>query len=167
VAKRHTHPEVDEIRELPLLLTREIPEKWQDQNGHVNVSFYMDIYNDSGWPLLDLIGVDQRYFSDRKLGLVDLDNHIRYISELHVGDRVSVYGQFFSCDAKRVHGAIFVVNDGKDLLASTIEFLSLSIDLEKRRSTEIPADIAVQLHDRIRAQRQLDWTASPCMSLAR
>jgi len=167
VSKRHTHPEVDAIRELPLLLTQVIPEKWQDQNGHVNVSFYMDIYNASGWPLLDLIGVDHRYFSDRKLGLVDLDNHIRYISELHVGDRVSVYGQFHSCDAKRVHGAIFIVNDSKDLLASTIEFLSLSIDLEKRRSTEIPEDIAERLSLRIREQRQLDWTATPCMSLAR
>ncbi len=167
MAKRHTHPDVDAIRELPLLLTQVIPAKWQDQNGHVNVSFYMDIYNDSGWPLLDLIGVDQRYFSDRKLGLVDLDNHIRYISELHVGDRVSVYGQFLACDAKRVQGVIFIVNDGKDQLASTIEFLSLSIDLEKRRSAAIPADISVQLNDRIRTQRQLDWTASPCMSLAR
>jgi acyl-CoA thioesterase FadM len=165
--KRYAHPEVDAIRELPLLLTQVIPAKWQDQNGHVNVSFYMDIYNASGWPLLDLIGVDQSYFSERKLGLVDLDNHIRYISELHVGDRVSIYGQFFSCDAKRVHGAIFVVNDGKDLLASTIEFLSISIDLEKRRSTEIPEDIAERLKKRIREQRQLDWAASPCMSLAR
>ena len=159
------YPDTSAIRELPALASQVIPERWEDQNGHVNVSFYMAIYNDSGWPMLDLIGIDERYFSERKMGLVDLDNHIRYLKELHVGDQVTAYGRFFAQDEKRIQGMVFVVNDDKDELASTIEFLSINIDLRERRSAAIPDDVAARLKAIINEHQKLSWTVPACMSI--
>ena len=133
MTRRHAYPDVEAIRELPALISQVIPARWQDQNGHINVSFYMALYNESGWPMFDLIGVDESYFTQRKMGFVDLGNHISYLNELHIGDRVTAYGRFFGHDRKRMHGMVLTVNDDTNRLASTIEFLAISMDLEQRR----------------------------------
>ena len=166
VPERPSLPGVNAIRELPALESQIISARWKDQNDHINVGYYMALYNDSGWPMLKLIGVDQRYFTERKMGLVDLDNHLRYSSELHVGERVTAYGRFLAHDTKRVQGMVFVVNDDKDVLACTIEFLSINIDLQKRRSTEFPQDIAARLAAITSEHRRLDWCIETCTSLA-
>lgn len=165
MTNQHRYPDTNAIRELPELASQVIPERWEDQNGHVNVGFYMALYNQSGWPMLDLIGVDERYFTKRKLGLVDLDNHIRYLKELHVGDRVTAYGRFFAQDEKRMHGMVFIVNDKTKMLASTIEFLSICIDLRKRKPAAIPDDVAAGLKAMINAHQKLSWTMPTCMSI--
>lgn len=161
----HSYPDTNAIRELPALTSQVIPEQWEDQNGHINVSFYMSLYNESGWPMLNLIGIDESYFTKRKMGLVDLDNHIRYLRELHVGDRVTAYGRFFAQDEKRMHGMVFIVNDDTKMLASTIEFLSISIDLRKRKPASIPDDVAAKLRAIINAHQTLSWTVPTCMSI--
>lgn len=164
--KKH-YPDISAIRELPELTSQVIPERWQDQNGHINVSFYMALYNDSGWPLFDLVGIDERYFTERKMGFVDLDNHIHYLKELHVGDHVTTYGKFLANDDKRIHGMVFVINDSTNALAATIEYLSINFDLRKRRAVAIPADIAAELATMNNAHQNLGWTVPTCMSIAR
>lgn len=158
-------PDTKVIRELPALASFVIPERWQDQNGHVNVSFYMSMYMEAGWPMFDLIGIDESYFGERQMGFVDLENHFRYLSELHVGDRVTAYGRYLSHDAKRVHGVVLVVNDDTDVLASTIEFLAISMDLRKRRAAAIPRDIAARISEVTRAHRALEWTVPTRLSI--
>ena len=160
-----SYPDTNAIRELPALTSQGIPERWEDQNGHVNVGFYMAIYNDSGWPMLDLIGIDERYFKERRMGLVDLDNHLRYLNELHIGDKVTAYGRFFANDEKRMHGMVFVVNDSRNALASTIEFLSINIDLRQRKSAAITGDVGARLKTIISAHQKLGWTVPTCMSI--
>jgi acyl-CoA thioester hydrolase len=166
MANRRVVPDVNAIRELPVLASQVIPAEWEDQNGHVNVGFYMTLYNKTGWPLFDLIGIDERYFSARRMGIVDLDNHIRYLNELHVGDRVTAYGRFLAHDSKRLHGMVFVVNDETDVLSSTIEFLSINIDLDARKATPVPDDVAARLRALTETHQTLSWTVPACMSIS-
>ncbi len=160
-----TLPGVDSIRELPVLMSQVVSKKWEDQNGHINVGYYMALYNDSGWPMVDLIGIDESYFTERKMGLVDFDNHLRYFSELHVGERVTTYGRFTAHDKKRIQGMMYVVNDDKNQLACSIEFMSICFDLEKRRSALIPDDIFVRLAAVTSQHQQLSWSTKTCTSL--
>ncbi len=158
-------PGVEQIRELPALLSQKISADWEDINGHINVGYYMSVYNESGWPMMEQIGIDRRYFEERHLGLVDLDNHLRYASELHVGEQVSAHGRFLSYDNKRIHGVLYVVNDDKNRLACSIEFLSINFDLKLRRSTVIPDDIAAHLAAISAKHSQLAWAPETCKSL--
>jgi len=160
-----TFPDTHAIRELPALATIDIPEKWQDQNGHVNVSFYMAMYLESGWPMFKLFGVDESYFDERQMGFVDLENHFRYLSELHTGNRITAYGRFLAHDTKRIHGIVFAVNDDAGVLASTIEFLAISMDLRTRRAAEIPRDIAARLAEVTTAHRLLSWEVPARLSI--
>lgn len=162
---RNAYPPVDAIRKLPLLGNDVIPKEWEDVNGHVNVSYYLSVYNNMGWSMFDQIGVTERYFSERKMGFVDLENHTRYLSELHVGNRVSAYGRYVAQDAKRVQGMVFIVNDSIDALAASIEFVAISMDLQRRRAAAIPDDIADNLAAVIRAHDAGDWAAPTAMRL--
>lgn len=159
------YPDIEAIRELPVLTSQVIPARWEDQNGHINVSFYMGLYNESGWPMFGLIGVDEGYFRQRRMGFVDLANHITYLNELHVGERVTAYGRFFGHDSKRMHGMVLTVNDDTNKLASTIEFLAISMDLEQRRVAPVPDDIAARLAVVTKAHEALGWTVPTCMSV--
>ena len=125
----------------------------------------MSMYLESGWPMFNLIGVEESYFRERQMGFVDLENHFRYLSELHVGDRVTVYGRFLAHDEKRIHGIVLAVNDDTDVLASTIEFLAISMDLQTRRAARIPRDIAARLADATRKDQQLAWTVPTRLSM--
>ena len=65
-----------------------------------------------------------------------------------------------------MHGMVFIVNDDTATLASTIEFLSIGMDLRKRRPAAIPGDVAARLGTIIDAHQRLDWTVPTCMSIA-
>jgi len=157
--ERNSIPDTDKIRELPALATKVISEQWEDQNKHVNVGFYMALYNEAGWAMLNLIGIDQSYFSEQQMGIVDLENHIRYLDELHVGDRVSAYCRYLDYDEKRLQGIVFIVNETTNKLASTIEFLAISMDLQRRKVAELPDNIAARLADVTNTHQQFEWMA--------
>ena len=157
-----TPPTTEEVRELSHLMQVTIPPDWEDENGHVNVQFYMTLYEQGGRPLMDILGMDDAYFSERRLGVFDLEHHISYFSEIHVGDSVSIYARLVDRNDKRFHGIVFVVNDSRDQLASALEFISSGADLEARRTAPFPDDIAAALDSVIAEHRRLTWDAPVC-----
>ena len=162
---RREYPTVEQIRELPKLGSETVPAKWEDVNGHANVGYYLSVYNNMGWSMFGQIGVSEDYFRQRRLGFVDLENHTRYLSELHVGDAVSAYGRYLAHDAKRVHGMVFIVNDDAAALACSIEFLAIGIDLERRRAAEIPDDVRRRLAALTDGPDAPGWAVPTCMTL--
>jgi len=149
MSKRHKHPTIEQVRELPALLNEIIPARWEDDNGHVNVTYYMDLYNRAGWPMFDLLGINEDYFNKRKMGIVDLENHIRYFRELHVGNNVSVHCRLIAYDQKKFHGMMIVTNNNTEEIAATVEFLALSVDLSMRKSAPIPGDVVDGLKNQV------------------
>lgn len=154
------------VTELPELWTARIPADWQDLNGHVNVRHYVEMYDLAGWRMLDLIGIDERHFRVERRGLFDLEHHIWYLAELHVGDAVSVHVRFVARGRKLFHGVMFVVNRSRGEVASALEFLSASADLDSRTTVPIPASVAGHMDRLIRAHTALGWAAPRCGTIA-
>ena len=163
---RQQQPSAAQVRQLSPLGQHTVPEDWQDYNGHVNVRHYMTLYEIAGWPMFSLLGIDEDYFSERRLGIFDLEHHIYYLNELHVGDRVSLYGRFIARSAKRLHGMMFVVNDSRDLLSSSLEYVSSGANLEKRRTEAFPEDIGARIDELIGESDQLSWRAPICGAIS-
>ena len=159
---QRSFPTAAEVRQLPILTKQLIPPEWEDQNGHVNVQFYLALYEMSGWPLLESLGIDRSYFEERRLGIFDLEHHIRYLNELHVGDAVTLHGRMLSRNDKRMHGMLFIVNDERHVLAATLEYVASSANLLERRTDAFPGDVAERLDALIEADRQLSWPAPVC-----
>ena len=152
-------PTVAQIDELPSLMERVIPPEWEDLNGHVNVRHYLELYDAASWPMLAAIGLDEKVFLERRQGLFDLEHHLWYLSELHVGDKVTVHWRFIARSAKRFHGVMFVVNRTRGLLANAFEYVSTGADLEARRTAPLPAEFAAYLDRMIAEHSRLAWPA--------
>ena len=155
-------PTVECVRDLPAVLTMTVPADWQDHNGHVNVQHYLSVFDRAGWPLLKLIGIGPGYFRDERQGLFDLEHHIWYLAEMHVGDEISAHGRFLKRSDKRLHGLMFLVNVTRGRLASVLEYVSTGADLVSRRSAALPDAVKLRLDELIVAHDALGWPAPRC-----
>lgn len=138
-------PTLEQVRQLTRLMTKVIPPEFEDINGHVNIQHYLGMYDEAGWMFFQTIGIGESYFKEERKGIFDLEHHLHYVSELHVGDTVSVHGRLLARSAKRLHGVWFIVNDTREQLANTFEFVSTHSDLNLRRTAPFPDDLASSL----------------------
>lgn len=155
-------PVIAQVDELPALMETVIPPGWQDLNGHVNVRHYLELYDAASWPMLAEFGLDARAFVEQRRGLFDLEHHLWYLAEMHVGDTVTVHGRFIARTVKRFHGVMFIVNRTRGRLASVFEYLSTGADLDTRRTAALPPEFASRLDALIAGHARLDWPAPTC-----
>jgi acyl-CoA thioester hydrolase len=86
---------------------------------------------------------------------------LRYISELRLGDRYSVRVRFLSRTAKAIHVTGYLVNESRDTLANVMEVVSIHVNQETRRPTDIPDDVAAELDARITLGDGFGWPHMP------
>ena len=159
---RPTFPTVEQVQELPLLLRKDIPPEYEDYNGHMNIQYYYSIYDEAGMPFLEQFGLTSDYFSVERKGIFDLEHHLYYLAEVHVGDTVAVHSRLVARTAKRIHGIWFLVNETRGQLSNTFEFVSSHADLKARRTSPFGEDFATKLDAEIAKHQQLAWDAPIC-----
>jgi acyl-CoA thioester hydrolase len=154
-----TLPSYDEVAALPRLTQVVVPAEMGDANGHLNVRHHVALHDDGGWLHMAAFGFDPAAIEARRLNFFDLEHHIRYLDEVHVGDTVSTRYRTLGRTAKAVHLMSFLLDDSRRTLASTIEIVTVHVDLDTRRTVAIdPAD-AARLDARIEADGALPWPA--------
>lgn len=159
---RPSFPSVEQVRSLPHFLRQVIPPEFEDINGHVNIQHYLGLYDKAGWPFFALLGMDESYFNEERKGIFDLEHHLFYLAELHIGDEVAIHGRLVARSAKRLHGIWFIVNETRNQLSNTFEFVSTHADLETRRTSPFPDDLGGRLDAMITEHNKLDWPAPLC-----
>jgi acyl-CoA thioester hydrolase len=152
-------PTFEQVRQLPELARVRVPPDWQDMNGHVNVRHHLGMYDLTNDPLLGLLGISEQWVHAQRVGLFDLEHHIWYLHEVHVGEEVALFIRFTARDLKRAQGVVFLLNLVQQRLASAIEFLSIAAHLDTRRAVAMPDLVAGRLDDLILQQQALDWPA--------
>lgn len=152
-------PTLDQIRQLPELVRLRVPAEWEDMNGHVNVRHHLGMYDLTNDPLLELLGISEAWVRSQRVGLFDLEHHIWYQNEVHVGEEVALCIRFTARDVKRAQGVVFLFNLVQGRMASAIEFLSIAAHLDTRRAAPLPEIVASRLDDLIRQQQDLAWPA--------
>jgi acyl-CoA thioester hydrolase len=162
VNQPHQFPTIEQIRQLPVQLEKTIPSEWEDRNGHVNVQFYLTLYEEGGYEVLGDAEFIESYFREHEIGMFDFEHHLFYRAEIHVGDRVSTFNRVLDRNNKRFHGAYFIVNESRGKLACMVEYVTGCVSMKTRRTTEFPDDLdqmVINLHD---LHKQLDWQSPRC-----
>ena len=152
-------PTTAQVRELPELVRIRVPREWEDMNGHVNVQYHVAMYNECTDPILAMLGIDQEWVRTERVGLFDLEHHIWYQNEVHVGDEVGVHARFVVRNAKRMQGVVIMLNATRDCIASVIEFVCAAADLDARRTVTWPVRLAARLDAVIDEHESLAWPA--------
>lgn len=152
----------DDLEALPAFHTATIPEDYLDAMGHMNVRWYMVLFSEGVRELHAAIGMPPEYFDGGKNGTFALTQHIRYLAEVHVGQTVAIRSRFIGRTEKRLHVLHFMVNESTDRIAATMELLFSHADLETRRTSPFPDEIARQIDVRLEKHRKIGWEAPLC-----
>ena len=118
------------------LRTEPILPEWTDYNGHMNLAFYIHLF-DQGWDvLLDKFQMGGDSAKIEKRSTFAVESHTKYIKEVKQGDNVDINLLFLDRDSKKNDLSVrnFV---NCNYLAATTEVCSLYVNLETRRATEI------------------------------
>src|SRR5258706_6559947 len=153
---------LEKISGLAPLYRAVIPNTFRDENGHMNVRWYLHIFDEAGYPLVEMIGLTPEYHQEHGTGGFDLEHHIHYLKEVHVGDIVVVYARLLARSAKRIHYMLFMVNETRGTLASIFECVNSFADLTARRTAAYPKEISVQIDALLAQHGTLDWPAPTC-----
>lgn len=162
---RHGIPTAEQIREIPAALSAAVTARHIDDNGHMNVLHYLDLSSQAADVLMRELGVDESYRGDRRLGVFTAEHHLVYYSELRAGDPFTVYVRVLERSDKAMHLMTFLVDDKRDVLSNTLEIMLVHVDLEERRASPVPDDLAAALDRKIAAGNALTWPAPVCGSL--
>ena len=159
---RPVFPTIEQIRQLPVHLVMPVPSDWEDRNGHVNVQYYLTLYELGGYEVLEEIDLGADYLKQSQFGMFDFEHHLSFRAEIHVGDRVSTFNRLLAINQKRFHGMYFIVNDTRGELACTIEYLTAGVDLKTRRTCAFPDDLMKGLQVQLKRHQALPWPAPVC-----
>jgi acyl-CoA thioester hydrolase len=156
---RPLFPSPQQVRQLPLQLSMVVPRDWEDRNGHVNVQYYLRLYELGGYEILKHGELNEDLLRSHNFGLFDFEHHLFFRAEVHVGDKVSTYNRVLELNHKRMTGIYFIVNDTREQLACCVEYLSAGVDLATRRTAVFPEQIYRALERQLKRHQALDWPA--------
>jgi len=152
-------PTVAQVRLLPCFHRAEITHDHLDAMGHMNIRWYMALFDEAAWAFFAAFGMDERYFHERRGGGFALQHYIHYLAEVRLGDRVAIHARLLGYSAKRIHYMIFMINETQDRLASLVEALGAHADMETRRLSPFPPDLAENLARVLERDKASGWEA--------
>jgi len=130
-----------------ILKTEKVIKEWTDYNGHLNVAFYVRIFDIAADVMLDSFnmgGISAK--KDKKTTFV-AEMYTTYNQEVRLGEEVETHLTYVDHDKKRIHYRLSMFHKEKKYLAATNEVLSLYVDLEKRKVTEFDSDRIALMDD--------------------
>ena len=126
----------------PLCLHRgNIRPEWIDYNGHMNVAYYVLVFDHGTDALLDYLGMDAEYRERTGYSTYVLESHITYERELKEGEAFRVTAQLLDADAKRLHYFEQLYREADDTLCATTEIMLMHMDMATVRSAPMPEPV--------------------------
>ena len=119
-----------------LLKTTKIINDWTDYNGHMNLSYYILVFDKGAEVILSKFKMGEHSAKTTKKSTMVVETHTTYNNEVKQGDEVDIVLTYFDHDRKRLHFKLEMYEKSKQTLSATIEMLSLYIDLGQRKVAE-------------------------------
>ena len=129
-----------------LLTTKKIINDWTDYNNHMNLSYYILLFDMGAEQMLSKFKMGEQSAKTTKMSTMVVETHTTYNNEVKEGDEVEINLTFFDHDKKRLHFKMEMIEKSSKKLSATLEMLSLYIDLNKRKVAEFE-DEKVKLMD--------------------
>ena len=153
---------VDQLSSLPITKEATIVDEYLDSNRHVNVSWYLHLFNQATLGMQKWLGFNWRELKSEGASSFSLEGHIRYLAELFAGEHVTVRTRLISRSSKRLHYLHFMFNDDQQKLAATYEEIQAYMDMNKRRMAPYPGPLAARLDEVLQQHQALDWAPPIC-----
>ena len=119
------------------LSSQKIIKDWIDYNDHMNVAYYLLIFDKFGADNLNRIfKMGEESAKNTGMSTMIVETNITYNQELKLDDEVDINLLYFDHDKKRLQYKMEMIHKERKYLASTIEILALYVDLIERKVAE-------------------------------
>ena len=119
-----------------LLNTTKIINDWTDYNNHMNLSYYILVFDKAAEKILSKFNMGEEAALKAKRSTMVVETHTTYNNEVKEDDNVDVYLSYCDHDKKRLHYKLEMYEKSKNILSATTEVLALYINLELRKVAE-------------------------------
>ena len=119
-----------------LLKTTKIINEWTDYNNHMNLSYYILVFDQAAEKMLSNFKMGEEAAINTKRSTMVVETHTTYNNEVKEGEEVDIYLSYCDHDKKRLHYKLEMYEKSKNVLSSTTEVLALYINLELRKVAE-------------------------------
>lgn len=130
----------------PIETFRGVVYPWQlDHIGHMNVQFYTARFDEATWHFFAAFGINAEYFRSRNRGMAAVEQHTRYLQELHAGSLICVSSQLLEARPKvlRFLHRMRDAETGGEVASS--ELTGVHMDTAARRAVPFPEEIYARL----------------------
>lgn len=125
---------------------------WIDYNGHMNVAYYVLIFDHATDDLLETVGINAAYREAHNKSLFVAESHIVYKQEVLEGTQIEIETQILNADDKRLHLFQTMRESTSKQSAATIETLLVHVDLNIRKAAPFPDFLKSKLASHVKPQ---------------
>ena len=118
------------------LTSKIIIKDWIDYNGHMNLSYYILVFDMGAEVILSKFKMGEQAAKTTKRSTMVVETHTNYIKEVKENDEVIISLSHIDHDKKRLHYKLEMYEKSKNILSATTEVLALYINLDERKGSE-------------------------------
>ena len=122
------------------LKSQNIIKKWVDYNNHLNMAYYVLIFDQALEVILEKFKMGAKSAKTEKRSTMVVETNTKYINEVQEGIVIDIFLTFFDYDKKRLHLKMEMVEKKTKKISASIEWLSLYVNLETRKVTEFESE---------------------------
>ena len=119
-----------------LLTNKKIIKDWIDYNGHMNLSYYILVFDMGAEVILSKFEMGEYSAKTTKKSTMVVETHTNYLKEVKENEEVIISLSYFDHDKKRLHYKLEMHEKSTNNLSATTEVLALYMNLNERRVSE-------------------------------
>lgn len=134
-----------------------VRDEWIDYNGHMNVAYYVLLFDRCVDEAFMTLGMGPDYVARRHASFFTVEIHLNYLRELTAGAPVEASLQLLAYDAKRLRVYMELFNIEAGYLAAGADQLFVHVDMASRRVAPFPEDVISQVEAMRAAHARQPW----------
>jgi acyl-CoA thioester hydrolase len=131
-------PTLAQARALEATLEASVEPRFIDLMGHMNVAWYVHLFDRATWALFEAVGIDETYRRQAGAGMFAVEQHVRYQHELREGEALRVTSGVLDVQPKSVHLLHVMVDLARERVAASTEVVGVHIDMTARKAAPLP-----------------------------
>lgn len=115
------------------VLETDVDPAWIDLNNHMNVAYYLLVFDLAVDRLWQVFGIDDSYRERTLMTTFAAESHLKFLREVAVSDPLIVTTQIVAADRKKIHQFQRLYAGEERRLAATCEWMNVHVSQITRR----------------------------------
>lgn len=134
-----------------------VQKDWIDYNGHMNVAFYVLVFDHATDKLLDKLGLDASYREREGMSVFVVESHVTYNQEVALDDPLLIKTWLLGVDAKRLHIFHEMYHKDTKVKCATNEIMAMHVDTNVRKTAPMSGEAQIVLQKAVADSLDNGW----------